>query len=382
MIGVGVGTMALVVVLSVFNGLEELIRESYSTFDPEIKVVPSKGKTFVVTDSLLQKVKNVRGVDLITEVIEDNALARYQDAQMNIKLKGVSENFVQQNRLDQAMVHGDVTLKKGSKSFAILGRGVQYTLSVSPANDFYMLQIFTPKRKRYTGFNPSPVQSYVNRRNIMPRGVFAIEKQFDASYVIVPLDFAASLFEYDQERTALEIKTADNARISTVQRRLEEVLGRDLTVLDSDEQHASLLKAIKIEKLFVYLTFSFILAVASFNIFFSLSMLAIDKQKDVAMLFAMGANRKTVRWVFLYEGAIIAFSGALTGLLGGLLICWVQQNFGLVSMGMQTAIVDAYPVKMQFIDFLYTALSITVITFLASYRPATIAARTDIKNFL
>lgn len=382
MIGVGVGTMALVVVLSVFNGLEELIRESYSTFDPEIKVVPSKGKTFVVTDSLLQKVKNVRGVDLITEVIEDNALARYQDAQMNIKLKGVSENFVQQNRLDQAMVHGDVILKKGSKSFAILGRGVQYTLSVSPANDFYMLQIFTPKRKRYTGFNPSPVQSYVNRRNIMPRGVFAIEKQFDASYVIVPLDFAASLFEYDQERTALEIKTADNARISTVQRRLEEVLGRDLTVLDSDEQHASLLKAIKIEKLFVYLTFSFILAVASFNIFFSLSMLAIDKQKDVAMLFAMGANRKTVRWVFLYEGAIIAFSGALTGLLGGLLICWVQQNFGLVSMGMQTAIVDAYPVKMQFIDFLYTALSITVITFLASYRPATIAARTDIKNFL
>lgn len=382
MIGVGVGTMALVVVLSVFNGLEELIRESYSTFDPEIKVVPSKGKTFVVTDSLLQKVKNVRGVDLITEVIEDNALARYQDAQMNIKLKGVSENFVQQNRLDQAMVHGDVTLKKGSKSFAILGRGVQYTLSVSPANDFYMLQIFTPKRKRYTGFNPSPVQSYVNRRNIMPRGVFAIEKQFDASYVIVPLDFAASLFEYDQERTALEIKTADNVRISTVQRRLEEVLGRDLTVLDSDEQHASLLKAIKIEKLFVYLTFSFILAVASFNIFFSLSMLAIDKQKDVAMLFAMGANRKTVRWVFLYEGAIIAFSGALTGLLGGLLICWVQQNFGLVSMGMQTAIVDAYPVKMQFIDFLYTALSITVITFLASYRPATIAARTDIKNFL
>ncbi len=382
MIGVGIGTMALVVVLSVFNGLEELIRDSYNTFDPEIKVVPATGKTFVVNDSLMQRVRQIEGVSLVTEVIEDNAMARYQDAQMNIRLKGVSGNFVEQQRLDRAMVHGSVALEKNGKDYAILGRGVQYTLSVSPSNDFYMLQIFTPKRNLKTGFNPNPMQSYVNRKNIMPGGVFAIEKQFDASYVIVPLDFAADLFEYHQERTALEIKTDENVGVSTVQRRLKESLGGDFTVLDSDEQHASLLKAIKIEKLFVYLTFSFILAVASFNIFFSLSMLAIDKQKDVAMLYAMGANKKTVKWVFLYEGAIIAFSGALTGLLGGLLVCWAQQKFGIVSMGMQTAIVDAYPVKMQFADFLYTALSITVITFVASYRPAAIAARTDVKSFL
>ncbi len=382
MIGVGVGTMALVVVLSVLNGLEGLIRESYNTFDPEIKIVPRQGKTFVLTDSLLQKIRQVSGVSLVTEVIEDNAQARYQDAPMLIKLKGVSDNFVEQQRLNKAMVYGDVVLKKNGKNFALLGRGVQYTLSINPANDFYMMQVFAPKRNLNTGFNPNPIQSYVNRKNIMPGGVFAVEKQFDATYVIVPLQFAADLFGYEQERTALEIKTTTGSNMASVQQRLKETLGSSFEVLNSDEQHASLVKVIKTEKLFVYLTFSFILAVASFNIFFSLSMLAIDKQKDIAMLYAMGANRRTVRWVFLYEGAIIAFFGALIGLAGGLLVCCVQQEFGLVSMGMQTAIVDAYPVRMQWTDFLYTALSITVITLLASYRPASIAARTDVKNFL
>jgi len=382
MIGVAIGTMALVVVLSVFNGLEDLIRASYNTFDPEIKVIPHSGKTFEISDSLRQIIENVEGVSLVTEVIEDNALVRYQDAQMVVKLKGVSDNFIEQDRLNKAMVHGELVLKKDGRNFAILGRGVQYTLSVSPSNDFYALQVFSPKRQVSSGFNPDPMTRYFTRRNIMPGGVFAIEKQFDANYVIVPLEFAENLFDYTGMRTALEIKTTAATDVNRVQDRLQEVLGNRLEVLNSDQQHASLLRAIKVEKLFVYLTFSFILAVASFNIFFSLSMLAIDKKKDIAMLLAMGATKRTVRRLFVYEGSIIAFLGAISGLLLGLLICWLQQTFGLVSMGMQTAIVDAYPVKMQFTDFFYTALAISVITFLASYRPASIAAKTEIKDFL
>ncbi|MFP4340021.1 MAG: FtsX-like permease family protein [Cyclobacteriaceae bacterium] len=382
MIGVAIGTMALVVVLSVFNGLEDLIRESYNTFDPEIKIVPRSGKTFAVSDSLINVLEQIEGVDLVTEVIEDNALVRYQDAQMVVKLKGVSDNFVEQERLNRAMIFGELVLEKDGEDFAILGRGVQYTLSVSPSNDFYALQVFSPRRETESGFNPDPMTRYFKRRNIMPGGIFAIEKQFDANYVIVPLDFASSLFDYDDERTALEIKTTAEASIAKVEERIEEALGNRLEVLNSDEQHASLLRAIRIEKLFVYLTFSFILAVASFNIFFSLSMLAIDKKKDIAMLFAMGATKRIVRRVFIYEGAIIAAIGAVTGLSIGLLICWAQQTFGLVSMGMQTAIVDAYPVKMQFSDFFFTAVSITLITFLAAYRPAAIAARTEVKDFL
>ena len=384
MIGAAVGSMALVVVLSVFNGLEELIRASYNTFDPEIKVLPAQGKTFPFTDSLARQLNDLPGVAVVTEVIEDNALVRYQDAQMVVKIKGVSDNFVEQNRLDRAMQYGEVVLKDSVREYAILGRGVQYNLSIAPSNDFYALQVYSPRRtaSESMGFNPNPMTSYFKRKNIMPGGVFAIEKQFDANYVIVPLSFAQDLFEYNNERTALEIKTEADASIYTVQKQMQQLLGEDFSVLNSDEQHASLLRAIKFEKLFAYITFSFILAVASFNIFFSLSMLAIDKRKDVAMLYAMGATKRTVRQIFWWEGVIIALIGTTTGLAVGFLVCWAQQTFGIVSMGMQTAIIDAYPVKMEFNDFLYTALSITIIALIATYRPAVIAARTEVKDFL
>ena len=384
MIGAAVGSMALVVVLSVFNGLEELIRASYNTFDPEIKVTPVQGKAFALTDSLTRQLEALPGVAIVTEVIEDNALARYQDAYTSVKIKGVSDNFVEQNRLDRAMQYGDVKLKDDQREYAILGRGVQYNLSIAPSNDFYALQIYSPRRTASSGggFNPNPMTNYFKRKNIMPGGVFAIEKQFDADYVIVPLSFAQDLFDYTNQRTALEIKTQTGTDINQVEEQIQRLLGDDFAVLNSDEQHASLLRAIKFEKLFAYITFSFILAVASFNIFFSLSMLAIDKRKDVAMLYAMGATKRTVRQVFWWEGVIIALLGTLTGLALGFLICWVQQTFGIVSMGMQTAIIDAYPVKMELNDFLYTALSIVVIALLATYRPAIIAARTQVKDFL
>ena len=384
MVGVAVGTMALVVVLSVFNGLEDLIKASKSTFDPEIKVVPVRGKTFLATDSLMDVIQQISGVDVVTQVIEDNAMARYQDAQMIVKLKGVSDNFVQQQRLEQAIIHGDLTLKKDNVNYAIMGQGVQYTLSIAPSNEFYAMQLLTPRQAASSsGFNPDPMNRYFKRKNIMPGGVFANEKEYDASYVIVPIRFAQQLFDYGEERTALEIKTDDDVSVSRVEDQLEKLLPpEEYQVLNSDEQHASLLRAVKWEKLFVYVTFSFILAIASFNIFFSLSMLAIDKRKDIAMLFAMGAQQRTVKSIFLLEGVIIALLGAGSGLLGAVIICWVQQTFGIVSMGMQTAIVDAYPVKMEAADFLFTALSISLITFLASYRPAIIASRTDVKDFL
>jgi lipoprotein-releasing system permease protein len=168
-------------------------------------------------------------------------------------------------------------------------------------------------------------------------------------------------------------------RVNQVQASIKNLLGEDFQVLNRDEQHSGLLKAIHIEKLFVFITFSFILAVASFNIFFSLTMLAIDKKKDISVLYALGASDSVVKKIFMAEGAIIAFSGAIFGLLTGLIICWLQQTFGFVSMGMQTSVLDAYPVKMQFQDFLYTAISIIIITFLASYRPAQIATRSRLK---
>lgn len=379
MVGVAIGTMALVIVLSVFNGLEDLIRSLYSSFDPEIKITASTGKSFEIDDHFLEKINNVKGVDIVTEVIEDNAYARYRDAEMVVKIKGVGNNFIDQQRIDQTIVHGELKLKKEGINYAIIGRGVQYMLGISPSNDFYTLQLFYPKNIRPGSLSATNIY---NQRNILPGAIFAIEKQYDESYVFVPLDFAQELMEYGNKRTSLEIKASPGANIRTLQNSLKELLGEDFKVLNSDEQHSGLLRAIKIEKLFVFITFSFILAVASFNIFFSLTMLAIDKKKDIAILYAMGATDKIIRGVFLKEGALIAFIGAASGLGLGLLICWLQQTYGLVSMGMQTSVLDAYPVKMKFTDFIYTGLSIILITFLASFRPAILATKANIKDNL
>lgn len=379
MVGVAVGTMSLVIVLSVFNGLEDLIRSLYSSFDPEIKITALTGKSFEMDEDLLKKINNVRGVDIVTEVIEDNAYARYRDSEMVVKVKGVGDNFIDQQRMDQTIVHGELKLKKEGINYALIGRGVQYSLGISPSNDFYTLQLFYPKNIRPGSLSAT---NLYNQKNILPGAIFAIEKQYDESYVFVPLDFAKELMDYGNKRTSLEIKTVPGVDIRRIQSDLKGILGDGFKILNSDEQHSGLLRAIKIEKLFVFITFSFILAVASFNIFFSLTMLAIDKKKDIAILYAMGATDKLIRSIFLKEGAIIAFVGAASGLFLGLLICWAQQTFGLVSMGMQTSVLDAYPVKMVFADFIYTGISIVLITFLASFRPAILATRSNIKDNL
>jgi len=234
------------------------------------------------------------------------------------------------------------------------------------------LQLLYPKVTKTVSLNPE--NAFV-RLQILAGGVFAIERQYDDNFVFVPLDFAEQLFSYGNRRTAIEVKAAPGQSISDLQKNLKKQLGPQFKVLNSDEQHVSLLRAVKVEKLFVFITFAFILTIASINIFFSLSMLVIDKQKDIAILSAMGATANTIRNIFLAEGALIAFTGAFIGLLLGFLICWAQQTFGLVSMGMQTAIVDSYPVRMQLQDFVMTGATILLITFIVSIRPAMKAAQ-------
>lgn len=376
MVGVAIGTAALVIVLSVFNGLEDLIRSLHSTFDPEIKVTSTMGKSFQMDNELKDKIEGIQGIAVVTEVIEDIALVKYRDASTIVRIKGVGNNFLDQTNLGQSIVAGDLKFKEDGVDYAIIGRGIQYALSISPSNDFYTLQVFYPRNVRVGTIDPTKLY---NRKNIVPGGIFAIEKQYDENYIFVPLNFAEELFDFGNRRTALEIMLEPGARLKQVQNQLINVLGSEFQVLNRDEQHSGLLKAIHIEKLFVFITFSFILAIASFNIFFSLTMLAIDKKKDIAVLYSLGANDSIIKKIFLAEGAIIAFAGATFGLLIGLIICWLQQTYGFVSMGMETSVLDAYPVKMQFQDFLYTALSIIIITFIASYRPAMIATRTGIK---
>ncbi len=371
---VGVGTMSLIIVLSVFNGLEDLLKSLYNTFDPEIKIEATVGKSFEVTPEFLENIRAIDGVQTLAEVIEDNAYARYNQSEMVAVVKGISHSFLDKPKVQDAIVQGSARFQgeNSSLNYAIIGRGIQYILNIAPNNDFFALQLFYPKD--ITGSITNP-EKMLNRKNIMIGGVFALEKQYDEKYIFVPLEFAKELLDYGNKRTSLEITIKKGYNESEVQQNLRGVLGDKFKVLTSDEQHAIILRTIKIEKLFVYLIFAFILSISSFNIFFALSMLAIEKKKDIGVLYSLGASNKLIRAIFLKEGAFISLSGALFGIFAGFILVLLQQEFGLVSMGLQTSVIGYYPVKMEVMDFIITGVGIILITMAASIRPAIIATK-------
>jgi len=375
MVGVAVGTIALVVVMSVFNGLEDLIRSLFTSFDAELKVEPARGKSFLAPREWVQEIAKIEGVEILTEVIEDNVLYEHDGNQLVAKIKGVSENFLEQGRFSKGYFWGDTTLGTALRPGAILGRGVGFFLSVNLNTVNSTLKVYYPKAPR-SAASLDPSQLYASAQ-LEPRALFSIEQQFDDEYVIAPLGFTRDLLNYGEKRTALEIKVKQGYQVATVQESLKDHLGENFLVKNADEQHAGLIRTVKLEKLFVFLTLTFVLAIASFNIFFSLSMLAIEKKKDIAVLKAMGAPDRMIRAIFLKQGAMIALSGAGIGLILGYLIVVAQDSFGLVSLGISSAVVDAYPVRIVWSDFAWISLSVISITLLASWRPAIIASRVE-----
>jgi lipoprotein-releasing system permease protein len=372
MIGIAFSTAALIIVLSVFNGLGDLLRSINSSFDPEIKVELVKGKSFEVSPDLIEKIQAIDGVKIVTEVIEDYAYVRYRDADMVITLKGVSNNFLDQHRLDDHIADGRLVLEENGINYAIIGRGVQYALSVATGENLYPLQLFYIKNMKTSGIDPSQLYA---RKSIEPGGVFSIEKNYDENYIFVPLQFAQELLNYDNKRTSLEIQTEKGVNEKDIQQKIKTVVGEKFKVLTNEEQHQDIYRLLKIEKLFTAVALMLLVLVASINIFFSLMMLAIDKKKDISILFAIGGQQSLIQKIFLGEGALIAFSGAITGLVLGGIICWLQSSFGLVGMGMDNAIVSSYPVEMKALDFVLTSLVIITITLLVSFYPARLAAR-------
>lgn len=372
MLGIAFSTAALIIVLSVFNGLGDFLRSLNSSFDPEIKIELEKGKSFEVTPEFISNIKAVEGVQLVTEVIEDFAYVRYRDADMVVTLKGVSNNFLDQHRLDDHLVQGELVLENKGISYAIMGRGVQYALSVSVSENLFPLQVFYIKNLKATSMDPSQLYT---RRTIEPGGVFSIEKNYDENYIFVPLQFAQDLLSYGNKRTSLEVQTDKKIDSKIIQKKIKQILGNQFKVLTNEEQHQDIYRLLKIEKLFTAVALMLLVLVASINIFFSLLMLALDKKKDISILIAMGGQEQLIRKIFLSEGALIAFSGAAVGLLLGGIICWLQDSYGLVGMGMENAIISNYPVEMKLSDFLLTSIVIIAITMLVSFYPARLAAR-------
>ena len=366
MLGIGVGTMATVAVLSVFNGLEELNRSIFKSFDPDIKITAAEGKVFTPEPAKLAKLKQLQGVDYVTEVIQDNALVMYENGKMVVTLKGVDSTFQKNSRLKGSLVEGHFVLSQDSIDYAFIGGNVYGALNISLDNVLEPIEIWYPKNQKKLSMIP---ENNINKKVLNISGVYALEQLHD-DYVYVPLSVAKELTEYNNQRTALEVQLKPDVDTDKVQSEVRAIFGDNYAVRDRDEQNANLFRAIKIEKLFIFIALIFIIGVASFNIFFSLTMLVIDKKEEVKTLYAMGADDSLIKRIFFGEGAIISVIGTIVGLVLGVAFCLTQERFGWLGMGMDTALIDAYPVKMNPMDFLITAVAVIIITLLVSYFPA------------
>jgi len=365
--GITIGTAALIIVLSVFNGFENLVVSMFNSFNPDLKVVAVAGKTFNEDDVSLKNISSINGISKLTKVIEENALVKYLDKQYICTIKAVSNDFKQTSQIDSMMVYGDALLERGDQNYAVVGQGVSYNLGLSLGDYENPLTVYVPRR--FKGSSINPVEAF-NSMLIQPSGIFSVQQEYDQKYMIVPLRFARELLEYDKQLSALEIKVNKTADPVRVQKQLQALLGDKFSVKNRYQQEELLFKIMKSEKLAVFMILSFILLIATFNVIGSLSMLIIDKRKDISVLKSLGASNQTIRNIFFTEGMMITFLGAILGLVIGGIVCWLQQTFGFISINSgETFVMEAYPVKILFLDFVYVLLVVGLIGFFAAWYP-------------
>jgi len=364
--GVAIGTIALIVVLSVFNGFDNLVQSLFNSFDPDLKITSVIGKTFPANNEKIQMLEKADGILYLTEVVEENALLRYDERQYIATIKGVGEDFVKMSGIDSMIIDGDFTLVKDGKPYAVMGQGVAVNLAVG-LNFISPVVFYVPRNTKLISMNPAKA---FNRKYIFPSGIFAIQQDFDSKYVIVPLFFARDLLGYTNEVSAIEIKVNPAYETSVVQGNIKELLGPDFSVKNRFEQQELLYKIMKSEKWAIFLILTFILVIASFNVIGSLTMLIIEKKKDIGILRSMGTSLSMLRRIFLFEGWMISLLGAFSGLILGTLICWVQQKFGIIKLqGSGSFVIDAYPVSIELLDLIWVFLTVLLIGYLASWYP-------------
>ncbi len=372
MLVVAEGTCTLIIVMSVYNGLEGVIKNVHGNFDPDIKVMPVKGKSFLADSLDLNQIRETPGVLWATEVIEDNALLKYKEAQKIVRVKGVNQNILKQSRFKNIVLEDDYRLQQGSLGYIIVGQGIKYALDVDLESEVKPLQLFYPKNLTKFSLNTSKLYT---TKGVLLGGSYSVERQYDDHFVFISLETAKELFSYQNKLSYVEIIVDEAYSPHTVMKAVEKVVGNNFRVLDREELHADLYKILKIEKLVVFIIISLIVAIASVNIYFSLSMLVLDKKKDVSILATLGASSNLIRKIFLAEGAIISLIGLLFGLIQGLGIALLQKHFGLVKMNAQSSLINAYPVKIDASDLVYITISVLVITLLASIHPAYMASK-------
>lgn len=371
-IGVAVATMALVIVLSVFNGFHDLVATLFTSFDPQLKVVPVEGKTAPADDPILTQIRQLPQVDVATETVEDQALAVYQGRQAMVKIKGVDDNFAEMSHITD-ILYGDGTfsLHAANLQYGTLGIRLAQTLGVGAQWDGF-LKLYAPKKEGQLVDMANPSDGFVADSLNSPGVLFAVKQsKYDKNYIVTSISFARNLFGQQGMVSDLEIRLKPGSNLDAVKEEMQQIAGSKYRVLDRFEQQEDTFKIMSIEKLMAYIFLTFILVVACFNIIGSLSMLIIDKKNDVVTLRNLGANDKQITRVFLFEGRMIAVIGAVIGIGLGLLLCLLQQQYGFVRLGDSEGsfIVDAYPVSVHYTDVAIIFFTVIAVGWLAVWYP-------------
>ena len=371
-VGVAVGTMALVIVLSVFNGFHDLVASFFTNFDPQIELVPTQGKTAPADDPLLDQIRKMPEVSVHTDVLEDQGLAVYGDRQQMVTVMGVDDNFTQLTNIGDILYgDGEFSLQAANLFYAIPGIRLAQDMGLGARFEGY-LKLYAPVRRGQITDLEDPSDGFVVDSLISPGVVFAVNQaKYDRDHVICSIGFARRLFDQDGMLSSLQIRLKPGSDLGAVKKQMREIVGSKYKVLDRFEQQSDTFNIMQIEKVLAYVFLTFILMVACFNIISSLSMLIIDKKADAATLRNLGATDKQIRSIFLFEGRIISAIGAVVGILLGLLLCWLQQEFGLVHMGDSAGsfVVNAYPVSVHYDDVAIVFVTVLLIGWAAAWIP-------------
>lgn len=371
-VGVAVGTMALVIVLSVFNGFHDLVASFFTNFDPQIELVPTQGKTAPADDPVLDQIRKMPEVSVHTDVLEDQGLAVYGDRQQMVTVMGVDDNFTQLTNIGDILYgDGEFSLQAANLFYAIPGIRLAQDMGLGARFEGY-LKLYAPVRRGQITELADPSEGFVVDSLISPGVVFAVNQaKYDRDRVICSIGFARRLFDQDGMLSSLQIRLKPGSDLGAVKKQMREIVGSKYRVLDRFEQQSDTFNIMQIEKVLAYVFLTFILMVACFNIISSLSMLIIDKKADAATLRNLGATDKQIRSIFLFEGRIISAIGAVVGILLGLLLCWLQQEFGLVHMGDSAGsfVVNAYPVSVHYDDVAIVFVTVLLIGWGAAWIP-------------
>ena len=375
MTGVIVGTAALVLLLSVFNGFEDLLLSMYNSFDPHIKITSKEGKTFD-PESIFSELDNNEDILYFTDVLEEKVLMKNGQNEFIASIKGVGDDFSKMTNLDSIIVEGENFDNYESNSVAVLGQGVAYHLSMGVGNIFNRLKIFVPDRESKTLLNPS---SAFASTSVLPIGIFSLGAEYDSKYIITPIVFLQDLLQ-KKEVSAIQVQLKDESKMLEVQKYLQSILGENFIVSNRLQQHAVLHKILNSEKLGVFIILTFMLLIATFNIIGSLSMLMIEKKKDIQTFWHLGATQKSIQKIFFTEGMLTIIIGSFLGILLGLLLATLQMKYGIIGMGEGNFIIHSYPVAIHYADLIWVEITVLIIGLFASWYPAKVLSKRLLKT--